>query len=424
MSDTSTRANPNANRRSGPWRLPIWAPPLLILLAGLIGILGGLPTGNIGLPYLLAFAAAAIVGTALVDPRGLVVTVAQQPLLFTIVTPVVAWFIASWSDPSVGGATGSTPTKTRLITAAYPIVQYFPWMALIPLICTAIAIWRYLDITRVNAKTDKETRRENARVHKAEEATTVSATRARKRVAESDARVRHARGKGPSRRPASEIIQAAEERRRRAAERARAAQEARREQEAAPAPAAERRGPARPTDQGAEQPERPVRRRDPRAEQRMMEQRAAAGRPSPRRADERRTDGRRIDERRVADRRAAANAGRRDIQRDARRGEDPRRVRRDARDDRGVREYRFDDRRPAPRDDRRGAPRDDRRMAPRRDDVRRDDARRDDARRDDRYRDGGRYDGRREAHPERRRVREWPPRHERPRHSRDDLRRD
>ncbi|MFO6505304.1 DUF6542 domain-containing protein [Corynebacterium freneyi] len=446
MSDTSTRANPNANRRSGPWRLPIWAPPLLILLAGLIGILGGLPTGNIGLPYLLAFAAAAIVGTALVDPRGLVVTVAQQPLLFTIVTPVVAWFIASWSDPSVGGATGSTPTKTRLITAAYPIVQYFPWMALIPLICTAIAIWRYLDITRVNAKTDKETRRENARVQKAEEATTVSATRARKRVAESDARVRHARGKGPSRRPASEIIQAAEERRRRAAERARAAQEARREQEAAPAPAAERRGLARPTDQGAEQPERPVRRRDPRAEQRMMEQRAAAGRPGPRRADERRagrpaderrTDGRRVDERRVAERRGderrvadrragrpvddrtAANAGRRDIQRDARRGEDPRRVRRNARDDRGVREYRFDDRRSAPRDDRRGAPRDDRRMAPRRDDVRRGDARRDDG-----YRDGGRYDGRREAHPERRRVREWPPRHERPRHSRGDLRRD
>lgn len=436
MSDTSTRANPNAHRRSGPWRLPIWAPPLLILLAGVIGILGGLPTGNIGLPYLLAFAAAAIIGTALVDPRGLVVTVAQQPLLFTIVTPVVAWFIASWSDPSVGGATGSTPTKTRLITAAYPIVQYFPWMALIPLICTAIAIWRYLDITRVNAKTDKETRRDNARVQKAEEATTVSATRARKRVAESDARVRHARGKGPSRRPASEIIQAAEERRRRAAERARAAQEARREQEAAPPSAAERRGPARPTEQRAEQPERPVRRRDPRAEQRMMEQRAAAGRPTPRRgderragrpADERRTDGRRADERRVADRRAgrpiddraATNAGRRDIQRDARRGEDPRRVRRDARDDRGVREYRFDDRPSAPRNDRRGTPRDDRRTAPRRDDVRRDATRG-----EDRFRDVSRYDGRREAHPERRRVREWPPRHERPRHSRDDLRRD
>lgn len=402
MSDTSTPAHPNAARRSGPRRLPIWAPPLLFVLAGLIGIITALPTGNIGLPYLLSFAAAAIIGTMLVDPRGLVVTVAQQPLMFTIVTPVVAWLIASWSDPSVGGALDSTPTKTRLITAAYPIVQYFPWMALIPLVCAAIAIWRYLDITRVNAKTDKETRRENARVHKAEETTTVSATRARKRVAESDARVRHASGKDSSRRPASEIIQAAEERRRRAAERARAAQEARRAQEAAPRPSPEHRGPERPPVQGPEHPERPVRRRDPRAEQRMMEQRAAAGRPSPRRADDRRGADRRAD-RPVDDRRTAARSDHRDVHRDARR-----------RDDRGVREYRFDDRRSARRDDPRDDHRGDRRM----------DQRRDDARRDDRYRDEPRRDGRREASPRRRPVQEWPPRHERPRHSRDDRRRD
>ena len=90
MSDTATSTHPNAARRSGPRRLPIWAPPLLFVVAGLIGIVAALPTGSIGLPYLLAFAAAAIVGTMLVDPRGLVVTVAQQPLLFTVITPIVA----------------------------------------------------------------------------------------------------------------------------------------------------------------------------------------------------------------------------------------------------------------------------------------------------------------------------------------------
>ena len=41
----------------------MWAPPLLFVVAGLIGIVAALPTGSIGLPYLLAFAAAAIVGT-------------------------------------------------------------------------------------------------------------------------------------------------------------------------------------------------------------------------------------------------------------------------------------------------------------------------------------------------------------------------
>ncbi|WP_146007537.1 DUF6542 domain-containing protein [Corynebacterium xerosis] len=416
MSDTATSTHPNAARRSGPRRLPMWAPPLLFVVAGLIGIVAALPTGSIGLPYLLAFAAAAIVGTMLVDPRGLVVTVTQQPLLFTVITPIVAWLIASWSDPSVGGALDSTPTKTRLITAAYPIVQYFPWMALIPLICTAIAIWRYLDITRVNAKTDKETLRDNARLQKSEETTTVSATRARKRVAESDARVRHSRGKDASRRPASEIIQAAEERRRRAAERARAAQEARRAQEPAPRPVAgdprrpersERlERPERPPVQG---PERQVRRRDPRAEQRMMEQRAAAGRPMPRRADDRRMSDRRVD-----DRRNFGGVDPRDAHRDARRPEDPRRGRPQERD---ARDHRLGDDRAIRRDDRREDRREDRRVAPRRAAARRDDVRRDDVR--------GRAmhdDGRREANPRRRPVQEWPPRHERPRHSRDDRR--
>ncbi|MFC3850016.1 DUF6542 domain-containing protein [Corynebacterium hansenii] len=446
MSDTATSAHPNAARRSGPRRLPIWAPPLLYVVAAIIGIVAALPTGNIGLPYLLAFAAAAVIGTMLVDPRGLVVTVAQQPLMFTIFTPIVAWLIGSWSDPSVGGALDSTPTKTRLITAAYPIVQYFPWMAAIPVVCTAIAIWRYLDITRVNAKTEKENRRGNARLQKAEESTKVSATRARKRVAESDARVRnargaesetrvsearapearvrhardaeaearvrhardaetearvrHARGEGASRRPASEIIQAAEERRRRAAERARAAQEARRTQEHRRAPeppprrAAEER--RRPEREPAQAPERPVRRRDPRAEQRMMEQRAAAGRPPQRRRE---------DPRRIDDRRDFGRSDHRDVHRDARRREDPRRGRAD---DRGMRDYRFDDRRAVRRED----PRADRRMDPR------DRPGREDMRRDDRYRQAERRDGRREAAPRRRPVQEWPPRHERPRHTR------
>ena len=61
----------------------MWAPPLLFVLAAAVGTVAALPTGSIGLPYLIAFAAAAIVGTSLVDPRGLVVTVAQQPLMFT-----------------------------------------------------------------------------------------------------------------------------------------------------------------------------------------------------------------------------------------------------------------------------------------------------------------------------------------------------
>lgn len=198
----------------------MWGPPLLLLLAGVVGLIFAIPGGNIGTPYLIAFAAAAFAGVALVDPRGLFITVAQLPLLFTIITPLVAWFTASFADPSVGGALESTPRRTRAITAAYPIIQYFPWIALITLIALAIALWRYLDVTRANAKAGKEEVREKREVRKADEKATASATKARRRIAESDARrSRHSAGAAPTTgsRPASEIIRAAEERRKRAA---------------------------------------------------------------------------------------------------------------------------------------------------------------------------------------------------------------
>ncbi len=373
----------------------MWVPPLLFIPAAAIGILFAVGSGNIGLPYLLAFAAAAVIGTLLVVPRGLVVTVAQQPLLFTIVTPIAAWLTASWADPSVGGAMETTPTKTRLITAAYPIVQYFPWMIGITIVCALIAGWRYLEITRVNAKTEKQTRREQARLQKADETATESAAAARRRVAESDARVRHGRGEGPARRPASEIIQAAEERRRRAAERARQAQQARRDAESRPPAAASadpRDGQSRPQ-RPARPVQRPVQSRDPRAEQRVMEQRAAAaGRPSARPAA-----------RGVA--RGVARNAPRDVSRDA-----PRDVPREAPRD-------------IPRD---AARRDDRRRIVRdfRGDDRHDDRRREDVRRDSRRREAERRAIERSEAAARRPVEEWPPRHERARHTSRDERRD
>ncbi|WP_367179080.1 DUF6542 domain-containing protein, partial [uncultured Corynebacterium sp.] len=221
MSSTAIMARPNALRRSGSWRLPVWGPPLLLLLAGVIGLLFAVPVGNIGLPYLIAFSAAAIAGIILVVPRGLFVTVAQLPLLFTILTPIVAWFTASLADPAVGGALDTTPRRTRVITAAYPIIQYFPWIAAVTLIALAIAVWRYLEVTRRNAKVEKTTRKEKRKLQRAEESTTTSATKARRRVAESDARRSRHGADATGTRPAADIIRDAEERRKRLAERSR-----------------------------------------------------------------------------------------------------------------------------------------------------------------------------------------------------------
>lgn len=406
MSDTATPAHPNAARRSGPRRLPIWAPPLLFIVAAIIGIFAALPVGNIGLPYLIAFSVAAVVATMFVDPRGLVITVAQQPLLFTLLTPITAWLIASWSDPSVGGALDSTPTKTRLITAAYPIIQYFPWMAMITLLSAGIALWRYLEITRINAKTAKETRRDKARLKKAEQKTVGSATTARRRVAESDARLRQSRRAETERRPASEIIQAAEERRRRAAERSRAAQAARRAQQAE---ADERRAAELDRARAAAERRRTTQRRrlDPRAEQRLMEQRAAAARrsaerPAPERG--RTAPGARDDRRTGAHGSRGAQPTRRPASgREVFRGDGTGRAAPAAgAAGRTVGRQRFDGGAGSTRPY---------------DDVRREPGRRERTHGDPR-------DGQRREAPRRRNIQEWPPRQERPRHSpRDDRRR-
>ena len=133
-------------------RVPMFVPPLLMLLAGVIGLLFSVPNGSIGKPYFIAFAVAAVAGTLLVVPRGLVVTVAQIPILFALVTFFTAWFTGSLADPENGGATATTSKRARLVTSAYPIIQQFPWLLILMIICVIIAVWRYLEITRTQEK--------------------------------------------------------------------------------------------------------------------------------------------------------------------------------------------------------------------------------------------------------------------------------
>ena len=44
-------------------RVPMFVPPLLMLLAGVIGLLFSVPNGSLGKPYFIAFAVAAVAGT-------------------------------------------------------------------------------------------------------------------------------------------------------------------------------------------------------------------------------------------------------------------------------------------------------------------------------------------------------------------------
>ncbi|MBV7295720.1 hypothetical protein KRX51_07310 [Corynebacterium sp. TAE3-ERU12] len=207
MPATPTTRAPRAGTSSGPWRLPVWGPLLLLVLASVLGLLASLPSGQVGWGYAALFFTAAIAGTALVDPRGLVLAVSEIPLVFTILTPITAWLTVSFADPS----SGSVDYRTRLVTSAYPVVQFFPWLMAMVIIAIIIAMWRYVRIRQYNTTIEREERRRMRMARRASR-TTYDESRARRRI--SDGQAAGDVGPHQKRRPAAEIIEAAEKQRR------------------------------------------------------------------------------------------------------------------------------------------------------------------------------------------------------------------
>ena len=126
-SETNDESAP-LNRRG---LIPVWA-PLLVMLAV---VLTGIVLGGIGTSYTVLFAVSAIVCTALVELRGLFLTVVLLP---------VYWFFGVTAAGLVGGAsaTANSSFKATLITVAYPAIEKFLWLAATFVICVVIAVVR------------------------------------------------------------------------------------------------------------------------------------------------------------------------------------------------------------------------------------------------------------------------------------------
>ncbi|WP_145941619.1 DUF6542 domain-containing protein [Corynebacterium glyciniphilum] len=126
-SDTTDESAP-LNRRG---LIPVWA-PLLVMAAV---VLTGIVLGGVGTAYIVLFAVSAVVCTALVELRGLFLTVVLLPAY---------WFFGITG----AGLAGDTPTsagsslRTTLITAAYPAIEKFLWLAGTFVICVIIAVVR------------------------------------------------------------------------------------------------------------------------------------------------------------------------------------------------------------------------------------------------------------------------------------------
>lgn len=99
-------------------------------------ILTGVVLGNVGTSYVFLFSVAAIVCTALVELRGLFLTVVLLP---------VYWFFGVTGAGLVGADSGTAGSsfRTSLITAAYPAIEKFLWLAVTFVICVVIAVARH-----------------------------------------------------------------------------------------------------------------------------------------------------------------------------------------------------------------------------------------------------------------------------------------
>lgn len=127
------------------------------MLAGLLtGLIISLYLQEISMLYLVIFAVTTVVVTVFVESRGLFLTVVSIPLLFTVLTVITAWAVTQSLS-----AEGSDPfSTTAIITAVYPLTQYFPWLIAVTVICLVIAVLRLWLLRRAARKLrEKENRR-------------------------------------------------------------------------------------------------------------------------------------------------------------------------------------------------------------------------------------------------------------------------
>ncbi|SLM90346.1 hypothetical membrane protein [Corynebacterium casei] len=109
-------------------------------------------TTSVGWPFLICFILGAVAASALVNVRGLFLTVGSIPLLFGI-----AIFFTSWLVSRASASEGSPAFSTTiLVTSAYPLLEVFPYLAFTLLACIAIAIFRVYrakqTVTSINSK--------------------------------------------------------------------------------------------------------------------------------------------------------------------------------------------------------------------------------------------------------------------------------
>lgn len=175
MTHTSNRTRPAASTTFVG--LPTGSANGIIFAALFTGALLAVNAGQITWPLLALFAAAVILTTTFVNPRGIFLTVASAPILFLIAVVAVGYVLGRDQIAS-GGAT----SKAALLLVVYPLVELFPVLATVTLGAIIIGALRIWLIKRQNAALRKYEATERSRVAESNRRTNTQGRRARERT--------------------------------------------------------------------------------------------------------------------------------------------------------------------------------------------------------------------------------------------------
>src|SRR5699024_11791149 len=118
--------------------LTVWTSIAVSMAALVTGLLISSITASVGWPFLIFFILGAIAASLIVHVRGLFLTVASIPLLFSIAIFITSWVVSRAS----AGECSPMLSATILVTSACPLLQVFPDLAITLLGCIAIEVLR------------------------------------------------------------------------------------------------------------------------------------------------------------------------------------------------------------------------------------------------------------------------------------------
>ncbi len=169
----------SSRRRSTAFTgLPTWSGIAIILAALVTGLLISLSVQQIGLPFLVCFVLTGITVALLTEPKGLFLTVASMPVLFAIMTVITAWSVGR-SLAADGAPAFST---TTVITAIYPLVEFFPVLFSVTAGAAMIAVLRLGLLKRSGRVRDRAAQRTRRRDAENDRRNRATASRARRRT--------------------------------------------------------------------------------------------------------------------------------------------------------------------------------------------------------------------------------------------------